>query len=213
MKRGILYLAFCLLLMLPPALAAAPRGLPETAGEAGAALPTSRLWHIEGVDVWKYFSSMGARSLALDAEGHPHIAYGGDHLYYAWHDGGAWQLETVDSDARVGQHTSLALDADGRPHISYLDAYNVDLKYAYFDGAAWQIETVDSDGWVGEASSLALDADGRPHISYFDGQQNYDVKYARFDGADWQIEVVDSDGSVGWDPSLALDTNGRPHIS
>jgi hypothetical protein len=70
------------------------------------------------VDCPRYFSSMTRRSLRLDDDGHPHIAYGGDGLYYAWYDGAEWQHETVDSSPRVGLYTSLALDAAGYPHKS-----------------------------------------------------------------------------------------------
>ena len=37
----------------------------------------------------------GHSSLAIDSAGHPHITYGGDHLYYAWHDGASWHYETA----------------------------------------------------------------------------------------------------------------------
>lgn len=97
----------------------------------GSTTSGSLLWHIERVDAPKSFSEMGSRSLALDASGHPHIAYGQDHLYYAWYDGGAWHLETVDAAGGVGWYTSLALDAAGHPHISYYDSTNADLKYAW----------------------------------------------------------------------------------
>ena len=47
-------------------------------GRGGAA------WQIETVDDGtRLFTSMNERSVALDAEGNPHFAYGGDHLYYA----------------------------------------------------------------------------------------------------------------------------------
>ena len=89
-------------------------------------------WVIECVDCPKQFSNMTDRSLRLDAAGHPHIAYGEDHLYYAWHDGASWHYETVDDAPEVGTHTSLALDGDGYPHISYFDESDNDLKYAYY---------------------------------------------------------------------------------
>jgi hypothetical protein len=41
---------------------------------------------------------MQPRSLALDAGGHPHIAYGGDALYHAWHDGDADRHAHADGD-------------------------------------------------------------------------------------------------------------------
>jgi len=71
-------------------------------------------------------------SLALDASGNPHIAYfdelNGD-LKYARRVGGAWQIQTVDSDGMVGKYPSLALDAGGNPCIAYFDETNRDLKY------------------------------------------------------------------------------------
>jgi len=83
------------------------------------------------------------RSLAVDGDNEPHIAYGGDHLYYAWHDGVTWQSETVDPAWGVGLYASLSLESSGVPHISYLDSINQDLKYAHLDGSRWDIETVE----------------------------------------------------------------------
>lgn len=87
---------------------------------------------------------MTNRSLRLEEFDRPHIAYGQDHLYYAWHDGSTWHLETADNAWGVGMYASLALDALGDPHISYYDYTNGDLKYACWTGNAWVIQTVDS---------------------------------------------------------------------
>jgi hypothetical protein len=137
-------------------------------------------WHIECVDCPKQFWAMTDRSLRLDGEGYPHIAYGENHLYYAWHDEIQWHYETVDQSSGVGEYASLALDRLSRPHISYSssdDYGRSDLKYAWHDGTGWQIETVDGYGDVGRFTSLALDGLGLPHISYFDGT-NAALKYA-----------------------------------
>ena len=50
-------------------------------------LPSAGGWQTECADCPRQFSNMTDHSLRLDAEGHPHVAYGGDHLYYAWSDG------------------------------------------------------------------------------------------------------------------------------
>ena len=123
-------------------------------------------WAIECVDCPKYFEEMSDRSLRLDAAGYPHIAYGSDHLYYAWHDGATWHLETVDEAPGVGSYASLALDGGGYPHISYYDTTNGDLRYAYLDASGWHTQIVDSEGVVGRNTSLALDGSGYPHIGY-----------------------------------------------
>ncbi len=43
----------------------------------------------------------------------------------------AWQNETVDSSANVGQYTSLVFDSSGNPQISYYDVTHKDLKFAH----------------------------------------------------------------------------------
>ena len=152
-------------------------------------------WHIEVVDAPHHFPDWRG-SIAVDNSGKVHMAYGGDHLYYAYRDIGGWHTEVVDSSPGVGQYASLVLDKNGYPHIAYFDATNMDLKYAYWDGNNWQIERVDSGGNVGQYASLALDKNGYPYIAYYDGTKG-DLKYAYWDGNNWQIETVDSAGAVG----------------
>lgn len=115
-------------------------GVPSPAGNAATQ------WDIQCADCPKRFWGMSDRSLRLDAAGHPHVVYGADHLYYAWHDGASWHYETVDGSPGVGQYACLALDGDGHPHITYSGN---GLKYARWTGSAWNIETVDSDGGAG----------------------------------------------------------------
>ncbi len=231
--RRLKYLVVCLLLVLPltaghGVVGGAP--LPEHSGADPEAWPReplgppgespSNTWHVEAVDAPRTFYWPGPRSLALDSAGHPHVAYEGDHLYYAWYDGASWHTEAVDSGGGMGALPALALDGEGYPHISYclFDPYADhcdDLRYAHWDGTSWQIETVDSAGYVGRFSSLALDASDRPCISYLDEDNGF-LKYARLGSAGWEIETVDSDdvwGGVDGTTSLALDADGHPHIS
>jgi hypothetical protein len=173
-------------------------------------------WEFERIHAPKMFSQMSDRCLALDSDGHPHIAYGEDFLYYASHDGTSWNLETVDHAIGVGWHANLALDEHDRPHIVYYDALNLRIRYAYHDGTSWQIETVDTVGtWTfGQNRALSMDLDrfGRPHLGYYEAE-NRDLKYAYYDGVAWKIESVDVEGDVGAYTSLMLDQAGRPHIS
>jgi hypothetical protein len=178
----------------------------------GATAAGSRTWVIEGVDCPKQFSAMADRSLRLDADGHPHIAYGEDHLYYAWHDGSSWHPETADSSYLVGKHASLDLDQEGHPHISYYDETAHDLKYAYKDAGGWHCQTVDSEGDVGgSTTTIAVDASGRPRIAYYDAS-NHLLKYACYNGSAWAIDVVTETGYHVYRASMALDSGSLPHI-
>jgi len=205
----LLLAACCLLLsaycLLPAAGVAAP-----PAPSAGLRALT---WQIESVDQSRRFSSFGNRSVQFDGYLRPHVAYGGNHLFYAtWASEGNWQAETADAAVDVGTHSSLAVTASGQPHISYYDARHHTLKHAFKDGTTWVIETVDSAADVGQYTAIALDPTGNPHISYYDAT-NGDLKYASWTGYAWVIETVDSTGDVGQWTSLAFDGNGAPHIS
>jgi hypothetical protein len=170
------------------------------------------VWAIETVDDPKTFSQMTDRSLVLDSADHPHITYGEDHLYYAWHDGTVWHHQTVDPSPSVGTYASIRVDSNDWPHICYYDATNGDLKYAHWTGSMWDVQVVDSGGDVGSHTSLALDIDDYPHISYHDNL-NGDLKYAHWTGSTWVSETVDSSGDVGQYTSLALDSDVHPHVS
>lgn len=155
-------------------------------------------------------------SIALDADGTPHISYydqANEDLKYAYKNGTLWTITTVDNTGSVGSYTSLKLDKKGRPHISYYDIGNGNLKYAFINGSSWSTETVDdSANNVGRFSSLDLDRDGYPHISYWDfTTQN--LKYAYKDASGWHIEVADSSAhDVGRYSSLVVDPYGNGHI-
>jgi hypothetical protein len=101
-----------------------------------AAQPASALtWTVEVVDSLGYVGKFP--SIAIDADGFPHISYrnkdsevNGSLKYAVKTASGAWLIEEPDTVGNVGRHTSLALDAGGLPHISYFDESNLDLKYA-----------------------------------------------------------------------------------
>jgi hypothetical protein len=188
---------------IPPASAGgrSTGPLPDTAGT----------WTTACLDCTKIFYPMSDRSLALDAGGHPHIAFGGNRLYYTHNPGEGWQTELVDASPQVGVYASLALDAAGQPHIAYFDEADLDLMYAVRDGAGWHIEVIDDVGRFSEYASLALDGESYPRITYNDETGDL-LKYAYQDAAGWHVETVDT-GYAGDYSSLALDAEGRPHIS
>jgi len=185
--------AFCLLSALP----GVGNGTPASAGDI----------MIEHLDGTKSFEAMADRSLRLDAQGHPRIAYGGDHLYYAWHDGADWHVATVDESPDVGAYASLALDAEGYAHICYKDAYNGYPKYAYQDADGWHREAVlEGAGCIGP---IALDEQGRAHVCYYGSG----LKHAHRTADGWHIETVTVDSGGGNEISFYIDEQGYGHVS
>ncbi len=176
-------------------------------------------WKIECIDCPKSFGGMTDRHLRLDAAGNPHVAYGGDNLYYARYDAGAraWVFETADPAPGVGSSASLAFDAQGRPHIAYHDTAAGCLKYAWRDVGGWHSEVADDppSGSAGSYTSIALEADGTPHISYAYMNLTFNisqVRHAYRRAGVWQVDTVEYD-DAGGPTSLALDSQGYPRFS
>lgn len=190
-------------------------------GERPQTLPPVpvRVWEQETIARGN-FGLPGKRYLHIDAAGRPHLAYGGNNLYYAHHDGAAWQVETVDDSPRAGYRVTMALDAAGRPHILY--AVDNELRYATRDGDGWLIEiipgTIDSGYYAAYLDlALAVDGAGRPHIVYLynddEAPPDYgELRYARRDAVGWTEERVTAARAVAEHFSLAIDRNDRPAI-
>jgi hypothetical protein len=87
-------------------------------------------WTTETIVKEKYSQHFYSRAIAIDTNGHPHIVYGGNNLYYAYHDGSKWHIVTVDPSSGVGGYASIAMDKSGKVHIGYYDSTNKNLKYA-----------------------------------------------------------------------------------
>jgi hypothetical protein len=191
-----------------------PSSAASSTGAIFSAPETAAQWAFECVDCPKHFTDLTDRSLRLDHNGNPHIVYGGENLYYAWHDGTSWNYDTVDNSLNAGRYASLALDSIGYPHILYhhiVGISRVDLKYARLDHTGWHTETVVQNAHSGY-TSIAIDENNNPHLSYFDSFI-YALIYVYQDPTGWQTETVDSDGYVGYGCSIALDETGQSHIS
>ncbi len=178
-------------------------------------------WHVETIDSWPfaYGTFFADISIALDADGRPHVAYtkvnspDGELLYAVRDPEEGWQITSVTTIDHA-QFCSIALDSQGNPCIAfYRSSPGRDLLYAHLDEGVWQIDEVDTVGWVGYYASLVIDSADHPHIAYRHGTEHY-VKYARHDGVKWVISTVhDPVDAVGYGVSLALDSEDRPHIS
>lgn len=187
-----------------------------TATPTATSTPTPS-WQIEVVDA---AGDVGkAASLALGADGQPHVGYfdaTNKNVKYAFKDATGWRSEVV---RNLGWSTpdaiSLQLDASGTPHIAFVAGDK--LWYAYRDLEGWRTESPDASHTAGYAASLMLDQSGNPHMAYLeviwnDDIQRVQLRYAYRDGSGWHTETVDTTGLVGYHVSLALDQSDAPHI-
>lgn len=155
----------------------------------------SEPWQFEYVHAPRQFTAMRDRSLRLDADGRPHVAYGKDGLYHAWSDGLSWYYDTVDHSPHVGAHAALAIDKESGLHISYFDDANRDLKYAYRPGTI-QIyltgDVIGSDLWLSWTEVLTAES------YWVYGASNYPYFLpGQAPGYEYRIDVV-SQGTTVW---------------
>ncbi len=185
----------------------------QTVSRAEVFDPGTATWITECIDCPRYFDRMSPRSAQLDSSGRPHVAFGGDHLYYSYMDaGGNWLSDVVDNAPQVGLYATLGLDSADHPHIIYLDEDNHALKYAFYNGTAWQVERLPTGPISHPHASLVIGVNDLPYLSFYDNAAK-DLMYAFRNLSGWQVSTVDANGDVGQYSSIALDSNGYPHIS
>jgi hypothetical protein len=147
-------------------------------------------------------------SLQIDSHNKPHLAYGGDHLYYAHQTPDGWQRSVVDAGNSVGEINALGLDSVDQPMIAYAGAQ---LRFAYLSGNVWSTETITSTTYTFFKLSMDIDNLGQPHVvTYVDGKR---LLYSIKENSAWTTEIV-QDGTVS-DGQITIVTagSGTPHIS
>lgn len=163
-------------------------------------------------------------SIAVDANGYPHISYlnqDSGHIMYARWNGSSWLRQFI-ADA-TGQYvttgrTSIALDGSGNPHISF---HLADVAYyvVNFNGASWDSPTMipfTEAAWafLGH-NSIAVDkTTGQIHTALFLWDSQLGSMLGYWTPGMLNAQAVDGyNAQTGKNNSIALDPSGYPHIS
>jgi hypothetical protein len=160
-----------------------------------------------------------AASMALDANGYPHVAHvSGTSLRYVFWNGSAWTAETIEDFGVEDDRTAIALDASGHPHIAFVTTDG--LIYAFHDGSEWTFETVHNVagmGALGTASpALVLNSSDEPFISYHGTLwgETAVVVAVRTDVDEWQFPAwLLQDTTPGGQTGIAIDNRDVLHVS
>jgi hypothetical protein len=168
------------------------------------------LWDVRTADSTR--GSGKFNSIAYDAKGNLHLAYGNvayenATLRYARWNGRSWEPEIVEGVPGTGYlafSVFIALDKLDIPHIVYTDVPRQAVKYASCVGNTWKVETVDSirKSAYPDRNGLAFDELGNPYISYYDGGLGF-LKIAHKKDGGWITEIVDRD-FAGYTNSLQI---------
>ena len=155
------------------AIALAPSGRPQVL----ASLSSQGLVHFASEDTgWETKvvdddASGAFVSLAIDAGGEPHVAYGRNNtLSYARRVAGAWVPQVVYAEQTVVAPLHIGIDAAGEVHLLYrVDLHNPDLAHSFSapsspgcaEGALFDAPQTYADSSVVSVCIADVDRDGR----------------------------------------------------
>lgn len=177
-------------------------------------------WRFETIFSSKQFSDAGPHWLAMDSMGYPHLAYGGNALYYAWFDGKAWHYDTASSENGSGKYPDLILDSNNSPHIIHAKGLvgKMTLVHTFRDQTGWRSENIDANFCGGRDLNAQLDPRGKLTLVYSDGGPDCNdqsvassrIQFIQQAAGGWETQTV---AQPGLSPSLAFDGLGRTLIS
>ena len=158
--------------------------------------------------------------IALDAAGHPLIAYmlervgAAGWVRVATGNGAGFEVSEVQSGYMYGP-LDIAVAADGTPVVAYHNHDWEDAAVAFGTGGGWEVTRVVDGGHDGWDSALALDAAGGVHLLGIDpaqfGSQN-GVEYATRNGDAWTVQAIGSGPQpYEWGTDIAVDAAGTLH--
>ena len=158
-------------------------------------------------------------SIAVDHNGHAHIAFVGLHTDYIWYmhnSNGTFStpVEVPEPVQYLADSPSLALDNDNHAHIVYRGIADGESDHSLYyvhnmDGEFSEgIDVAKGSGWLLTRAQLVLDGMGVPHVVYEDGY--YTHMQADSFVASVQIDYESRDEAR---PSIAIDKANFAHIA
>jgi uncharacterized repeat protein (TIGR01451 family) len=160
------------------------------------------------------------RHIAVDASGVPHVAYGGEGLYYAVLSDTTWLIDVVTYTSSY--KPALLLDDAGLAHIAFLAGQELWLaRQVSTTGAlSWTNEFIApiDNSWQFGYLDMQQGSDGRLHLVYDYQSELYYTVYSDTSWLSSTMVITESacnldDSSSNYGFSLALDQNDVPHVA
>ena len=149
---------------------------------------------------------IGSQSIALDANGYPHIVSNSTNIYYTWFDGTKWNSETILPPGIAGSSAQIAISPDGTVHCVFY--YKGDLVHAWKSELGWEFDMPPDEYLYGGIIRIA--SNGSLHLVYFTEHET--ITHAVWNNGVWTSEEVDSiiDSKLGL--GFDLDSMDQPHL-
>jgi len=151
-------------------------------------------------------------ALVLDSSDRPAMVCGVNDAIYVYHDGAAWQSESIGGFATW--FTTMTLDNNGLPRVLYnwsvYKEYYSHVTYAIRIGAGQWVESdIGSGPWtpVGPEYELVIDDNNNRHVAYM--QTNGDtLRYSHRSSTGSEYRTF----TRATDCDIAIGANDAPHI-
>jgi len=160
------------------------------------------------------------RHIAVDADGAPHVAYGGDGLYYAVLSDTTWVVDAITTTG--SRKPALILNDAGLARIAFVAGSELRMarQISAAGALSWTSEfiaPIDGSYAIGNLD-LQQGSDGRLHLVYDHHEELY---YTVYSGTGWltsTLVITESacnlnHNSSNYGFSLALDQNDAPHVA